>query len=380
MSLLGRAFARWAAGTVVLCLGALLYLHHPHYAEKNALAWRSLFRLLFWGWIVVGLPYVMLVLKRFAPTPRCDRSDSLLMLLGAAGRLRALLEGRENARRPLAKPMKSAILALLVKGFFLPLMTGFFLGHLGAVSTTWADLRGLGAPPQFPLEGLSTGTFRGFVGQMTAFLPRLVPTGADVTLFFHPSRWADGAAERAFGFATDGVFLVDCGFAFFGYLAESRFLGNKTKSVEPTMLGWMAAIFCYPPFNSVLGTWLPMGGKAIITARPVLLGLRAATLAFYTIYTWATVAFGMKFSNLTNRGIVTTGPYRFLRHPAYVCKGIAWWLEQVPNLDAGTVASLIGINIVYALRAYTEERHLRADPAYREYAKKVPWVLVPGVW
>jgi len=32
-------------------------------------------------------------------------------------------------------------------------------------------------------------------------------------------------------------------------------------------------------------------------------------------------------------------------------------------------AMLIGVNVIYYLRAITEERHLSRDPVYREYAE-----------
>jgi hypothetical protein len=35
---------------------------------------------------------------------------------------------------------------------------------------------------------------------------------------------------------------------------------------------------------------------------------------------------------------------------------------------------------VYALRAWTEERHLGRDPAYQEYKKRTPWILFPGIY
>ena len=38
------------------------------------------------------------------------------------------------------------------------------------------------------------------------------------------------------------------------------------------------------------------------------------------IYAWATMAFGLRFSNLTHRGILTHGPYAFTKHPAYMSK------------------------------------------------------------
>ena len=99
------------------------------------------------------------------------------------------------------------------------------------------------------------------------------------------------------------------------------------------------------------------------------------------IYVWATLAFGLRFSNLTNRGIITRGPYRFVRHPAYAAKVVSWWCEAVPIF--GSFLQLfffLGWVSIYFLRAITEERHLKADPCYRAYCDAVKHRFVPGVW
>ena len=97
-------------------------------------------------------------------------------------------------------------------------------------------------------------------------------------------------------------------------------------------------------------------------------------MACLCLYTWATLAFGIRFSNLTHRGILTHGPYRLLRHPAYVAKNLYWWLVHVPWINQlGPLAALkccamlLLVNALYALRAYTEERHLAEDAQYRQY-------------
>ena len=51
-----------------------------------------------------------------------------------------------------------------------------------------------------------------------------------------------------------------------------------------------------------------------------------------TVFAWSSVALGFKASNLTNRGIVSRGPYAFVRHPAYAAKNLAWWIGAVPGL------------------------------------------------
>ena len=93
----------------------------------------------------------------------------------------------------------------------------------------------------------------------------------------------------------------------------------------------------------------------------------------------------MRFSNLTNRGIIATGPYRFVRHPAYIGKNLFWLLAALPFLPRHelwgqrTMWWVCGA-ILYGIRAYTEERHLAQDPKYREYQEKVRWKFIPYIW
>jgi steroid 5-alpha reductase family enzyme len=94
------------------------------------------------------------------------------------------------------------------------------------------------------------------------------------------------------------------------------------------------------------------------------------------IYAWATVAFGLRFSNLTDRGTLTHGPYAWTKHPAYVSKNLFWWLETLPflvvtgsSVDAiRNTVILAMVSAVYFWRAKTEERHMSNDPAYVAYA------------
>jgi protein-S-isoprenylcysteine O-methyltransferase Ste14 len=208
-----------------------------------------------------------------------------------------------------------------------------------------------------------------------------MPAMSDLSGLFHAGAWTRGDIGWGLGVAYDITFFIDCGWALIGYGLESRWLGNKTRSVEPTALGWAAALSCYPPFNNSLGTYLPLeNGKQWITGEDTQLWLRGAIVVLFFVYATATVAFGFKFSNLTNRGIVSRGPYRVIRHPAYVCKCTAWWLEHMPTMTLTKAFFLSLLCGVYALRAWTEERHLSRDPDYLAYKKKVPWVIIPGVY
>jgi len=189
------------------------------------------------------------------------------------------------------------------------------------------------------------------------------------------------------------ILLVDVLWFTAGYLIELPVLRNEIRSVDPTWTGWLAALLCYPPFNqltvAILGselTELPQ------FANPVThLVLCVTILVLMGIYASASVALGFKASNLTHRGIVTRGPYRWIRHPAYTCKNMAWWIGSAPLVSVAfahstaaglqALASVAGWTLLYVLRALTEEEHLRSvDGDYAAYCAKVRWRFVPGVF
>lgn len=378
-----RAIARWATVLGVLAVFSLLYFKHNYYQGGQFIPWRTIFPIFIGIWVVLGIPYTIAALKKFE-SHAFYTSESVLHWMVIA----RVAWGKRSFHVWKHKRLKNTILASVVKGFFSPLMAGFLSGHLTSVGNAFARKKGMGNLPVLSVTLKDVREVGAYLGEIKAYLATAIhhvlaslPTGADFAALFSSASYTLPNVRWGLDLAYDAVFIVDCGWAFFGYITESRFLGNKTKSVEPTGLGWAAAIFCYPPFNSVLGTYAPFLGKSPHYHSEVIdLVFKALIIGFFTIYASATVAFGAKFSNLTNRGIVTRGLYRFIRHPAYTCKCIAWWLEQLPTITVATAISLVALCCVYALRAFTEEKHLSQDPAYREYKKKVRWAAIPGLF
>lgn len=176
-------------------------------------------------------------------------------------------------------------------------------------------------------------------------------------------------------------FAVDTAFFAFGYLVESELLKNRVKSVEPTVFGWLVALICYPPFNSVPAGIVGWYSADNFIFPDVLLetGLKIMCVALIGLYLWATVSLGAKGSNLTNRGIINRGAYKYVRHPAYIGKISFWWITAFQQMSVGALISLSFWTLIYYLRAITEERHLIKDPDYRKYIKEVPYRFIPGV-
>lgn len=182
------------------------------------------------------------------------------------------------------------------------------------------------------------------------------------------------------------LFVIDVQIGTVGYLVTLRPLDAHIRSGNPFVAGWLAALLCYPPFvwgiiggnGQVLNYEVATAGWAFwLAGSPALLWAWGGVLIALTgIYAWATVVFGIRFSNLTYRGVLTNGPYRFTRHPAYLSKNLFWWASVMPFLvTSGSTGDairncffLLVVNGIYYWRARTEEAHLLAEDAkYREY-------------
>lgn len=178
------------------------------------------------------------------------------------------------------------------------------------------------------------------------------------------------------------MFVIDTLVYSLSYAFESPWLGNRTKSVDPTLAGWFVTLICYPPLTSFVHQYLPQVGNdwADFNSFPLTAAMRMAGFVFFFIYLWGGFSLGMRGSNLTNRGIVTDGPYKHIRHPVYAAKNAAWLVFGLSTLDPILFSMQLVWAGIYALRAYTEENHLSADQEYLEYKKNVPWMFIPGVW
>ena len=79
--------------------------------------------------------------------------------------------------------------------------------------------------------------------------------------------------------------------------------------------------------------------------------------------------------------VIDTGPYAYMRHPGYV--GFAGWMLSTPLLLASTWASIPALVsvVLLVIRTALEDRTLHEElPGYAEYASRVRFRLIPGVW
>lgn len=89
----------------------------------------------------------------------------------------------------------------------------------------------------------------------------------------------------------------------------------------------------------------------------------------------------VKIARERGHRVVDSGPYAHVRHPMYA--GALLFFVGTPLLLGswyGLAATPVLI-VVLAVRAVLEERTLAEElPGYRDYAQRVRWRLIPGVW
>lgn len=174
-----------------------------------------------------------------------------------------------------------------------------------------------------------------------------------------------------------------------GYLCTSRLLATEVRSTDDTWSGWLVCMICYPPLWVVLRTIREQADTVTwdqwLSPDQPLYWIWAALIVFsWGLYWLSTASFGVRFSNLTYRGLIAHGPYRYTKHPSYIGKNIYWWLHTVPFVGVvgfGDLArNLMGlgfVSLIYYLRAKTEERHLSKFPEYRAYCEGI---ATYGLW
>jgi protein-S-isoprenylcysteine O-methyltransferase Ste14 len=80
--------------------------------------------------------------------------------------------------------------------------------------------------------------------------------------------------------------------------------------------------------------------------------------------------------------VVTSGPYGWIRHPGYLAGTVIIVASGIALGSWLATAILIVFGLPFLLhRAITEDRVLQAElPGYRDYAARVRWRVLPGIW
>lgn len=141
------------------------------------------------------------------------------------------------------------------------------------------------------------------------------------------------------------------------------------------MVGWVAYGLLAFPLAFLVAT------KRLLSPAPAAV---APMVVGLVIVVWARLTFGWRSlhagSAATKGGLVTSGPYRWVRHPIYAGLMLILAAVVVGHHDAETIVAVAIIVAALGVRIAAEERAVfRMYPEYESYARRtkrlVPWVF-----
>jgi protein-S-isoprenylcysteine O-methyltransferase Ste14 len=154
---------------------------------------------------------------------------------------------------------------------------------------------------------------------------------------------------------------------------------NWDKWLMPVMIVFPAIIGLVAGLNHRFG-WPPV----------IPLSLQVVGLIFYifaqSFATWAmsvNAFFSSRVRIQTDRGhhVISEGPYKFVRHPGYAGGILAIICSALILESYWALIPAIASIPFYCLRTSLEDKTLQEElSGYQEYAQKVRFRLIPGIW
>jgi protein-S-isoprenylcysteine O-methyltransferase Ste14 len=119
----------------------------------------------------------------------------------------------------------------------------------------------------------------------------------------------------------------------------------------------------------------------LLATTPLLIAIQVAAVL---LMIWARVTFGWRSFHATagtsKGGLVTTGPYRYWRHPIYASIVYFVWAGQIPSSSPLALAAATCVTLALLGRMLLEEQFLRESyPDYDDYCRQakrfIPFVV-----
>lgn len=151
-------------------------------------------------------------------------------------------------------------------------------------------------------------------------------------------------------------------------LAQHAWAGKTHFRSESTPAGAVAVVI----MALSMGLWylyLTFTGSHPAVAQATGASIELAALVLFRSAIRASREAGLHpvFDTCGSRRVVTSGPYRYARHPFYLSYILFWTGWAVAVWDGAALAPLAIVTTVYVAAARVEERQLASTPLAREY-------------
>ncbi|MGB6063185.1 MAG: isoprenylcysteine carboxylmethyltransferase family protein [Desulfomonilaceae bacterium] len=151
------------------------------------------------------------------------------------------------------------------------------------------------------------------------------------------------------------------------------------KAIMIFFIAGRIPLFILPGLDAIRYHWSHVALPTKILGFAVLLG--SSALIFWVLKTNPYSSAAVEIQKKRGHKPVTTGLYRFVRHPMYV--GAILWFISIP-LALGSLTTLIPATILAALivlRTYLEDKTLQQElEGYAAYTQTVKYRLIPRIW
>ncbi|NOX43080.1 MAG: hypothetical protein GXP19_05010 [Gammaproteobacteria bacterium] len=186
------------------------------------------------------------------------------------------------------------------------------------------------------------------------------------------------------------LWLADTLNASLSYCIESRWMENRTRSIDLTFAGWAVCLMCYAPLNEIPTYFFFFApfvvtnneSQLIIENIDFLYAIKITEILLLAVHIYIDISLGPSVANITLKKLQTKGFYGLIRHPGTTLKLLFWLIQSVFYKRFWNLKVIFGYlmwGTIYVLRALTEERHLNQHKEYREYKKKVKYRFIPKI-
>ena len=143
--------------------------------------------------------------------------------------------------------------------------------------------------------------------------------------------------------------------------------------VGPTALILLAGLDRRFHWSPPTPAWAQVAGLVLVAAGGSLSNYAVAANRFFSAL--------VRIQHDRGHLVVDTGPYRFVRHPSYAGSVIYMIGMSIALGSRAALVAAIVVSLVLAVRTTLEDRTLQAElDGYAEYARRVRFRLVPGLW
>jgi protein-S-isoprenylcysteine O-methyltransferase Ste14 len=158
------------------------------------------------------------------------------------------------------------------------------------------------------------------------------------------------------------------------FCGEMAGVATKSAKSMSTLTEWISIAGFVILVFSVVGL---IASRAILAITPVTI---AAQILAVLLMLWARKTFGLRSfhaaANPTEGGLVTTGPYKYIRHPIYASILLFLTAAVLSNLSGASISLELAAAIGVAMRIWSEERLLvERYPEYIAYAAKTSRII-----